>query len=490
MPALIVVNNPARWPLKIPGVEVVAARTYLTDADYVRHRGLRVYNLCRSYAYQSLGYYTSLLAEARGHRPMPNVATIEDLRSQLVTAIVSEDLQDLIAHSFARIESSEYILSIYFGKTLAERNRRLGVHLFNQIRAPLLRARFVKRADGWALDYVGPVPSTEIPESHRDFVIDAAAEYLTKGHSTPRRPKPARFDLAILHEPGEASPPSNERAIKRFTKAAEDLGMDVTLITKDDYGRLAEFDGLFIRTTTYVNRYPYRFARRAAAEGLVVIDDPQSILRCTNKVYLAELLERHEISAPETIIVHRDNAEELPERLGLPFVLKQPDSAFSRGVIKVNDAAEAAHAIREFLDDSELLVAQRFLPTTFDWRVGVLDREPLYVCRYHMARKHWQIVQYKDGGKKVEGNFDTLAVADAPPQVVRTALRAANLIGDGLYGVDLKQDGRKVYVIEVNDNPNIDAGIEDKALGDGLYRAVMEVFLDRMERRAAPEARS
>ena len=50
--------------------------------------------------------------------------------------------------------------------------------------------------------------------------------------------------------------------------------------------------------------------------------------------------------------------------------------------------------------------------------------------------------------------------------MLNTALKAANLIGDGLYGVDLKQIGKKVYVIEVNANPNIDAGMEDQILKD------------------------
>jgi glutathione synthase/RimK-type ligase-like ATP-grasp enzyme len=59
-------------------------------------------------------------------------------------------------------------------------------------------------------------------------------------------------------------------------------------------------------------------------------------------------------------------------------------------------------------------------------------------------------------------------------------VRAANLIGDGLYGVDLKQVGRECYVIEVNDNPNIDAGTEDAVLKDALYREVMGVFLRRI----------
>jgi hypothetical protein len=43
-----------------------------------------------------------------------------------------------------------------------------------------------------------------------------------------------------------------------------------------------------------------------------------------------------------------------------------------------------------------------------------------------------------------------------------------------------------VYVIEINDNPNIDAGNEDQILKDALYREVMGVFLRRIaERRAA-----
>ena len=50
----------------------------------------------------------------------------------------------------------------------------------------------------------------------------------------------------------------------------------------------------------------------------------------------------------------------------------------------------------------------------------------------------------------------------------------ANLIGDGLYGVDLKQAGDKVVVIEVNDNPNIDCGVEDVYLGDDLYKTQVE----------------
>ncbi len=61
--------------------------------------------------------------------------------------------------------------------------------------------------------------------------------------------------------------------------------IETEFITKTDVGRLAEFDALFIRATTAVNHYTYRMAQKATALGLVVVDDTESILRCTNKVF-------------------------------------------------------------------------------------------------------------------------------------------------------------------------------------------------------------
>jgi len=67
--------------------------------------------------------------------------------------------------------------------------------------------------------------------------------------------------------------------------------------------------------------------------------------------------------------------------------------------------------------------------------------------------------------------------------VVRAAVRAASAIGRGLYGVDVKQSGRRAFVIEVNDNPNVDAGVEDRVLGARLYEAVMRSLMRQVEAR-------
>jgi glutathione synthase/RimK-type ligase-like ATP-grasp enzyme len=304
-----------------------------------------------------------------------------------------------------------------------------------------------------------------------------------------RRRQVRRYDLAILRNPSEVTPPSDERALQRFVKAAEALGIHAEFIDRDDYGRLAEFDALFIRETTNVNHYTYRFARRAAGEGLVVVDDPESILKCTNKVYLAELMQRHAIPMPRTLVVHRDNVEDVARELGLPCVLKEPDASFSRGVSKVDTPADLLTQVERLLEKSELVIAQEFMPTPFDWRVGIFDRQPLYVCKYHMAPSHWQILHKDRAGRQRYGRVETLPVELAPKPVVRTALRAANLIGDGLYGVDLKQIGQTSYVLEINDNPTLEAGEEDTVLGETLYQRIIYVFLKRLERRSGGSLR-
>jgi glutathione synthase/RimK-type ligase-like ATP-grasp enzyme len=449
-------------------------------------KGVKVFNLCRSYRYQSTGYYVSLLASARGHKPIPSISTIQDLKSQAIIRIASEDLEERIQRSLSSIQSTTFVLSIYFGKNTAKRHEMLSQHLFKLFEMPFLRAFFYlhEKSGKWQLQNITPIAANEIPEEHRPFVLEAAKDYFAQKRPSPRRRAVHRYDLAILYNPEEKEPPSDVKAIRKFVRAAESLGLDTELIGREDLGRLAEFDALFIRETTGVTHHTYRFARKAEAEGIIVIDDPESILKCTNKVFLAELLEKHRVLTPKTVIVHRDNVKKTGESLGFPCILKRPDSSFSQGVIRVENQEEMLRNAGKMFERSEFLIAQEFLETPFDWRVGIFDRQPLYVCKYFMAKKHWQIVKRDPEGIKIaDGPWETMPVEHAPTALLRTALRAANLIGDGFYGVDIKESGSKYYVIEINDNPSIDDGVEDAVLKNELYLRVMRTILRRIDQR-------
>ena len=462
----------------------MAARTYLTDRDFSLPRQIRLFNLCRSYRYQSLGYYVSLLAQARGQKTIPSVTTIQDLKTPTLFRTISDELAELIQRSLAPLKSDTFVLSIYFGRNLARRYERLSWAFFRLFEAPLLRVTFRRSDEHWEVRDISLIGTSEIPKEHRSFVIESAQAYLERPAVRMPRKKNLPYDLAILWDPVEGAPQaSNEKAVRRFSSAAESLGMATEIIGREDYGRLAEFDALFIRDTTNVDHYTYRFSRRASAEGLVVIDDPDSILRCTNKVYLAELLDRHRVPTPKTLVLGRESRDNAVRRLGLPCILKEPDSSFSQGVTKVETSEDLAFQLERLLERSELVIAQEFVPTTFDWRVGIVDRKPLYVCRYHMARRHWQIVKRVGDGQRQYGKVDVVPIDQVPEPVLQLALKAANLIGDGFYGVDLKQCNERVVVIEINDNPSVDAGYEDGLLKDRLYVEIMSVFRSRLDRR-------
>lgn len=479
---LVIAENPKNWSLELRDATMISARQYLTDPTYFDAQGLRVFNLCRSYRYQSVGYYVSLLAMARGHRALPSIETIQDLKSPTLTRIVAGDLEDLFQKSLRHVEADHYTLSVYFGRNLAKRYNELSGRLFRLFQAPMLRAEFVRAEGEWSLRSIGPMARKDINETHKDFLAEAASQYFSeKPRAAPAR-RSAQYELAILHRPDEPNSPSNAGALKRFQTVARQLSMNPQLIEAEDFSRLAEFDALLIRATTAVNHYTYRFARRAAAEGLAVIDDPASIVHCTNKVYMAELLERHEVPAPKTLIVHRDNRDEVAGEIGLPCILKTPDGSFSLGVKKAEDAVELERLLDEMFEKSDLLIAQEFMPTEFDWRVGVLEGRPLFVCKYYMAAKHWQIAR-NDGDDVDYGRVEPVIVDAAPKKIVRTAVKAARLIGDGLYGVDLKEVYGQPKVVEVNDNPNIDKGFEDAILGDVLYERILRWLMERVDRR-------
>ena len=194
-----------------------------------------------------------------------------------------------------------------------------------------------------------------------------------------------------------------------------------------------------------------------------------------------ELLNTNKVLTPKSFVISKENYKSLPEKLSFPFILKQPDGAFSKGVFKIESKEEFKNVTATMFKDSELLIAQEYLPTPFDWRVGIIDGQPLYVCKYFMAREHWQIVNWNANESSRDGSVECISVDQAPTGLIKTALKATSLIGKSLYGVDMKEVDGKFYVIEINDNPNIDAGTEDKILKEKLYATVMEVFVSKIK---------
>ena len=266
------------------------------------------------------------------------------------------------------------------------------------------------------------------------------------------------------------------QALEKFQQTAEARGHGFEFIYKKDLNRLPEFDAIFIRANTDPMNTAYVVSRLADELGKVVIDDPHSIRTCSSKVVLDALFKQNGIPAPKSVLFAGDYGEaslkHIFDYLQFPMVIKAPYTKFSSHVEKAHDGAEFREITSRYLKNATPIVLQQFMPTPFDWRVGVLGNEVLYLCKYLMPRGGWKVKSVVDG-RQVWGDTVPIYRKNIAPKLAELAIRVSRCVGDGLYGLDIKEVDGEYYVIEINDNPSFYAGQEDAKDSD-LYGKIID----------------
>ena len=214
----------------------------------------------------------------------------------------------------------------------------------------------------------------DIAVERRDALERAAAEHLApragrgradRGRRSPSCTTPMR---PILRRTPARSP-----AWSRWPRT---MGMRAEIIGRDDIDRLADFDALFIRDTT--PRQSLHVPVRAAGDGGGAGRHRRS--RLDPQVHQQGVPDRAASRATRcrrrrTLVVHRDNVDRDRGDARLPV---RPQGAGQRVLARRDEGRRCAARWRPVLETyfarSELVVAQEWMPTTFDWRVGVLER--------------------------------------------------------------------------------------------------------------------
>ena len=436
----IVIDQPKDWSAFFPSERVITFSQYLNMTNKQQGR-VRVINLCKSTKYLSDGYYCSLLAESRGHHVMPSVRVLNDIsKKALYKMQVAQLLPNLAERLGTPEQPTEIKFHCVFGHTPQPEMQEFARKLFEALPCPVLEVT-IKFRKTWQVSDLKIVSHHALDDALETLFAESLETFSNKVWNKSRNMRTAKFDLAMLVNEHEAMPPSDAQALKKFIQAGKQLGIQVDMIS------------------------------------------PKDIMRCTNKVYLADLFATHKVPCPKTRIVHKGEKhleDALEALIDYPMVVKIPDGAFSRGVIKAKDRASLTESLHTLFKKSSLLLVQEYLYTEFDWRIGMLNNKPIYACRYFMVKDHWQIYQHNENSSD-SGGFETIPTFEVPRRVLQAAIAATKPIGDGLYGVDIKEINGRGYVIEVNDNPSIDRGVEDKYLGDELYMLIMAEFLRRMQ---------
>ncbi len=266
---------------------------------------------------------------------------------------------------------------------------------------------------------------------------------------------------------------SERNALAKFKLAAESRGHSFVFIFKDDISRIPEYDALFIRATTDPSNSAYIASRLAEQNGLKVIDDPHSIRTCSNKAILNDLFLKNNIPSPKAVLFtgEENTIDDIFGKLGTPVIIKTPYTRFSSHVEKANNRDEFIGISKRFLRKSKVVIVQEYIRSDFDWRVGVLKNEILYLCKYCIPEGGWK-VKSKINGRNVWG--DTIAVPrdSISRELKDICIGLSKCVGDGLYGLDVKETKDGYRVIEINDNPSIYDGFED-TIDQDIYEKII-----------------
>ncbi len=268
-------------------------------------------------------------------------------------------------------------------------------------------------------------------------------------------------------------------ALVKCRDVAESMGHTVEFIFPVDIKKIPKLDALFIRANTDPMNTTYVAAKMASLYGIPVIDDPESIRVCADKINMYMRLMKNDISMPRTKFLSKKEldealAGEIFEELGTPLILKEPSTSFSARVEKVSSPDELLKIAKRFFKLSDWIVVQEYIESRFDWRIGVINGELLYACRYIIPSETFKI-QASVNGHIVYCDVESVPADQVPPEVIDLGIAAGNAIGRGLYGVDIKESNGRLYVIEVNDNPSLEGG-EDTHYPD-MFRKIVSYLM-------------
>ena len=426
----------------------------------------RVVNLCRRLRYLSAGYYC--LAAGRGARPQADAERCghpRPVRKTLFAFALPELDRMPAGHPAPSCRAARRADFDLHACSAGQRRCRFRDLARRGLRhLPIPAAAVCASVTAAAVDLASVTPvglhrlPVRWPRSSSGSLRDSSATAPWRAS----RSSPGRATaIAVLHNPQETLPPSEPAALESVSSRPARRWADVEL---DHCARLPP-SGRVRRPVhprdhgprpSHLSLRPQGRARRHAGDRR---PDARSCAAPTRSIWPScwrrTTCRRRGRWCSTAEIVEARIA--ISSQLGYPVVLKIPDGSFSRGVVQVENRAQVArHARANCSQHSRLILAQEYMYTTSTGVSACSTASRCSSASTSCRRSHWQIVKHKGDGPYAAGALQDLRDRRRAARRGDPGAKAASLIGDGLYGVDLKQTDDGVYVIEINDNPNID----------------------------------
>lgn len=238
---------------------------------------------------------------------------------------------------------------------------------------------------------------------------------------------------------------------------------------------LPVYDAIIPRIGASVTHYGLAVLRQFEMQGVFPLNESVAIGRSRDKLRALQLLARDGIGLPVTAFAHgpRKAEDVIKEVGGVPCVIKLLEGTQGMGVILAETQASAKSIIEAFSAANINILVQEFIKEASgsDVRALVVGGDVVAAMKRTGRAGDFRSNLHRGGqAEKVE----------LSPEEKQTAIRAAEILGLNVCGVDMLRAKRGPVVIEVNSSPGIE-GIE-QATGADVAGAMIRF----LERRATP----
>jgi len=218
--------------------------------------------------------------------------------------------------------------------------------------------------------------------------------------------------------------------------------------------KLEDFDAIIPRIGASITPYGLAVIRQFEMLGTYSLTESVALGRSRDKLRALQLLSRKNVGMPISSFAHDvHNTKELIKLVGgAPVVVKLLEGTQGRGVVLAETAKAAESVIDAFRELKADFLVQEFIKEAggADVRCFVIGKKVVAAMQRTAASGEFRSNLHRGG---------TAELTRLTPAERATAVKAAQIMGLNVAGVDILRSARGPLVMEVNSSPGLE-GIE------------------------------
>ena len=276
----------------------------------------------------------------------------------------------------------------------------------------------------------------------------------------------------------------NAYSTRRLKEAAKALGHEAIVLNTLNFALgvdrdhpqlfyrgkpLSHYDAVIPRIGASITFYGLAVLRQFEQSGVFTINSAQGIARSRDKLHAMQILSRHDIGLPLTAFVRRrDDVLPAIQRVGgAPVIIKLLEGTQGVGVI-LADSVKVAQAIVETLQSKQQnVLLQKFVKESkgTDIRAFVVGDRVVASMRRQAQGDEFRSNVHRGG---------SATPVQLSEEFADTAVRAAQIMGLRVAGVDMLEASTGPQIMEVNSSPGLE-GIEKSTKVDVAGAIIEEI---------------